>query len=221
MLKVKVISFHRKRSQARMYVNPLFDTKGFWDCYERSARRRVFRRVLDGENRIRAGTRLYHGTGNHDLVFEKGRQTFFGLDPVLAMWYTLEEAEKKESRGEVVQECSYVYEYEVVEPIPIDRYVDRIREHAPARGVYVHPQVALRGYNNYHALMGPFDPSIEITLMEKEGIRLVQKYFIHVPTLRKYTFYPRLVVFRSQHEIRFFLPGERYPLRNKMFLHGK
>lgn len=200
-----------------MYINPLFDRTGAYDAYEAAARRRVFRRVLDDSTRIRVGTRLFHGTWNPDLVFSPGRQSFFGLEPAIAMWYTLEEAERKESRGETPGEYSYVYAFEVVRPIPIDGYIDQIREHAPKNGVYVHPQVALRGYN---ALRGPFDPSIEVTLMEKEAIRLVQKYFIHIPTLKKYTFHPRLVVYTTGDEIRFFQPGERYPLRNKMLAYS-
>jgi hypothetical protein len=202
-------------------VNPLFALEGEWDIHEERARRYSFCHLLDDEMQIRPGTRLYHGTWNPDLVFTPGIQTFFGAEPVIAMWYTLEEAESKEAKGEVPSDYSYVYEFEVIEPIHVDRYIDRIREHPSKKETCVHPQVALHGYNNYHALKGPFDLSIEITLMEKSRLSFRKKYRIDTRLLRKYVSYHSLIVSKSADELSFFKPCEMYPRRNKLLTLGK
>lgn len=166
-------------------VNPLFALNSEWDLAQERVRSYVFEKVLS-KGCIREGTRVYHGsmTPNLDLSrLDSSRITFFGLEPVICMWYTLEESEKRGTLG-----VSYIYEYRVEEPIAIDRYIAEIKEH-PEQETCVHPQVALHGYDNYHALMGPFDLSIEVTLkhVDRSKLCLVKVYRVDTKMLSGYT----------------------------------
>jgi hypothetical protein len=168
------------------FVNPLFALNGEWEREESLIHQYASRHIGDT---IQPGTLLYHGTRNSELdfdSFEPSRATFFGVEPMIALWYTLEESERLSLCGK-----SYVYEFVVTEPIALDRYIYSLKEH-PGVETCVHPQVALHGYHNYHALMGPFDLSIEVTLTHTHlrKLSLRKRYGVDVERLSRLVSYP-------------------------------
>jgi hypothetical protein len=191
---------HRLSRHSPHYQNPLFGDA--WTEKEAEVKEYVYRNVIK-DGCIKKGTTLYHGTTSKELVLDDHRATFFGLEPMISLWYTLEEAEKKREirRG-------YVYKFRVTEPIRIERYIERIREH-PGEECCVHPQVVLRGYDNYNACMGPFDLSIEVTLLaeQRKSLKITRVYEVDLEELQKYVEYPvtrlRLVKDRNQIKIKF------------------
>ena len=151
------------------YTNPVLRPDA-WVEHEK----RVSRWTRGMQRVIPVDTVLWHGTTREEPVFHPSRVTFFGLEPMISVWYTLEEAEKKVYSGP-----AFVYQYRVIKPILLDRYIPTIAEH-PGVETCLHPQVVLHGYSNYNALMGPFDLSVELTLQDKdlECIQLEKRYLV-------------------------------------------
>ena len=192
---------HRLSHHTPLYQNPLYGDH--WGDKETEVKKYVYSKVLvDGC--IKKGTTLYHGTTNPSLSLESldpTRAMYFGLEPMISLWYTLEESERKKEIGK-----GYIYKYKTMEEIPIDRYIERIREH-PGEECCVHPQVVLRGYDNYHACMGPFDLSIEVTLLkeQREKIRLLRVYQVDVKNLQELIALPvrelRLIKYKDEMKV--------------------
>jgi hypothetical protein len=161
------------------YTNPLFHPDP-WKPFEQ----RVDQYTRGIQQTIPEGTILWHGTTREEPHFHPGRVSFFGLEPTISMWYTLEEAEKKQ------RAIGYVYQFRVDRPIALDRYIPTIAEH-PGVETCLHPQVVLHGYDNYHALMGPFDLSVELTLnRDLDSLRLEQRYVVDIKHLSELTAFP-------------------------------
>lgn len=163
------------------YTNPVLRPDA-WVDHEK----RVDRMTRGIQQVIPVDTVLWHGTTREEPVFHPGRITFFGLEPVISVWYTLEEAERTLHAGP-----AFVYQYRVVKPIPLDRYIPTIAEH-PGVETCLHPQVVLHGYFNYNALMGPFDLSVELTLQDRdlECIQLEKRYQVEPRELRSLAEFP-------------------------------
>jgi hypothetical protein len=175
---------HHLSRHCPSYTNPLF-SDDIWTEWEARAERHASR--LLKQNQLQPQLTLYHGTCNPHLSLDSlspERPTFFGLEPVISMWYTLEEAEKQSLDGDY----GYVYEFITTQPITISRYIPSIREH-PGCETCVHPQIALHGYHNYNALKGPFDLSIEVTLQqgERDGLVQIGRYAVELKHLRELT----------------------------------
>jgi|694.fasta_scaffold132688_1 hypothetical protein len=141
--------------------------------------------------RIPIGTKLYHGTRNANLDIQrlKDKITFLGLEPMISIWYTAEEY----GRGKF----GYVYEFEVVRPIPIDYIIPDLATNPKdvklcVKGaVCVHPQITFHNVDE----SGPKDLSVEVTLMLKKMInngylRLIQRFRTSIQNLKEMVDYP-------------------------------
>ena len=133
------------------------------------------------------GTKLYHGS-LEQLDFKamkKDRITFFGLDVVISLWYILELS------GEEVDTIGKLYEFIVVEPIPLrllEPFYSHPKEDIQCRKdpiACIHPQLAYHGDTDTSP---PYDLCIEITMNMKyfkDYIQLTQTY--EVDTMILYT----------------------------------
>jgi hypothetical protein len=142
--------------------------------------------------RIPIGTKLYHGTCNANLDIQrlKDKITFLGLEPIISIWYTAEEARRRDTFG-------YVYEFEVVRPIPIDYIIPDLETNPKGvkmcvkGAVCVHPQITFHDASE----SGPKDLSVEVTLMLKKMInegylKFVQRFRTSIENLREMVDYP-------------------------------
>lgn len=140
-----------------------------WLPYREKMIQYINKDILDSKQQLPKGTKLYHGTLNDDFKPEnlKDKITFTGLEPVISMWYTLEES--------LTQSKSlyfgYVYEFELIKPIHVDNIIkylsknpledDKCKKYGP---VCIHPQVTFHG----SCRNPPYDLSIELTLPLKQ-----------------------------------------------------
>ncbi len=136
---------------------------------------------------IPVGTILYHGSLDSELNFnslKKDRITFFGLDFIISIWYTLEMKRNYRYLKE-----GTLYEFKVVEPIPIhiihDLY-DHPREVSicnKEKLACIHPQIAFHGSTES---LPPYDLCIEVGMNMKyfsKNIELIKKHTIDTKIL--------------------------------------
>ena len=157
-------------------------------------RKRLIENIDNFENVIPVGTKLYHGTSNSDLKVEdlEDYMTFLGLEPIISIWYTAEEIGNYEK-----QKFGYIYEFQVVKPIPVNKLIKYISLNPKGcnictdGGVCVHPQITIHS----NQFVGPFDLSVEVTLMLKKMIQdgymnLFNKYRTSIVNLENMEDYP-------------------------------
>ena len=133
------------------------------------------------------GTRLYHGS-LEELDFKamkRDRITFFGLDVVISLWYILELS------GDDVDTIGKLYEFSVVEPIPLmllEEFYSHPKSDIQCRKdpiACIHPQLAYHGDVDTYP---PYDLCIEITMNMKyfkDCIQLTQTYEVDTSILYK------------------------------------
>jgi hypothetical protein len=157
-------------------------------------------KLLGDDNAIPVGIKLYHGTINPNLDINslRNRMTFLGLEPIISVWYTAEESDYKgivdPSRR---SNFGYVYEFEVLKPIPADKVIKYISLNPKGEdickngGVCIHPQITFHNYMEE----GPLDFSIEVTLMLKKMINegylnLTKRYRTNFLNLKNMLYQP-------------------------------
>ena len=172
-----------------------FESKDDEDVYEWiSHREKMIKNIDKFRDVMPLGTKLYHGTSNSDLKIEnlENHMTFLGLEPLISIWYTAEEIGDYEN-----QKFGYVYEFEVIKPITVNKLIKYISFNPKGcdictnGGVCVHPQITMHTRN----LVGPFDFSVEVTLMLKKMIEdgylsLTNKYRTSIVNLYNMENYP-------------------------------
>ena len=138
-------------------------------------------------NFITVGTKLYHGSLQHDLNFNdlknKDQITFFGLDVVISLWYILEinTFRNKMRNGKL-------YEFVVVKDIPFNLLCE-LTDNPKDYNIYkksaiscIHPQIAFHGDTESSP---PYDLCIELAMNMKyfkDYIKLKQTYIVD-PTI--------------------------------------
>jgi hypothetical protein len=115
------------------------------------------------------------------------------------MWFTGEEGDD-DTIGNKIQDYGYVYEFEVVKPIKVDKIINFITQHPTKNlgssickiygNVCAHPQITLR-----YPSQRVYDLSIEITLPLKkflnEGyIKLIKRYRTNLKNLEEFNTVP-------------------------------
>lgn len=143
---------------------------------------------------IPVGTKLYHGTSNSNLKIKdlKDYMTFLGLEPLISIWYTAEEIGCYKD-----QKFGYIYEFQVVKSIPVNKLIKYISLNPKGchictnGGVCVHPQITMHTRD----LVGPFDFSVEVTLILKKMVKdgylsLTNKYRTSTVNLHNMRDYP-------------------------------
>ena len=132
---------------------------------------------------ITVGTKLYHGSLQHDLNFNdlnnKDRITFFGLDVVISLWYILE---INTFRNKMIN--GKLYEFDVVKDIPFNLLCE-LTNNPKDYNIYkksaiscIHPQVAFHGDTDSGP---PYDLCIELAMNVeyfKDYIKLKQTYIV-------------------------------------------
>jgi hypothetical protein len=139
------------------------------------------------EGVIPIGTILYHGSLESDLNFnalKKDRITFFGLDFIISIWYTLELQRSYRNLKE-----GTLYEFKVIEPIPV-HIIRELYDHPKSISICtkqkmacIHPQIAYHGSTEAPS---PYDLCIEITMNMKhfsKYIQLIKKHTIDTKQL--------------------------------------
>jgi hypothetical protein len=166
-----------------------------WIPYREKLMKYIHNDVLDSKQQLPLKTKLYHGSKSPDLINNlKDYTTFLGLEPVISMWYTLEESVGFRGHNNTF---SYVYEFEVIKPLPVNHIIQFLsnnpnsdkncKNYGP---VCLHPQVTFHGIEH-----PPFDLSIEVTLPLKklidEGyIKLNKSYRTILANLEDFSNYP-------------------------------
>jgi hypothetical protein len=179
-----------------------------WAILENKIKNFVEKNVITKDGYLKKGLKFYHSTLNSDLnfeEFEKHKMTFFGLDIVISLWYIMEMAESQKKYEEIVEgknpgelpDYGYLYEFELVKPLKVDKYIESINNHPGSDrdcylklGVCVHPQITFHGKNREN--QGPFDMSIEVTLghTSLSYLGLLKRYKVSVENLNKFKSYP-------------------------------
>ena len=134
-------------------------------------------------NCITVGSKLYHGSLQHDLNFNdlknKEQITFFGLDVVISLWYILEmnTFRNKMCNGKL-------YEFVVVKEIPFNLLCE-LTDNPKDCNIYkksaiscIHPQIAFHGDTESDP---PYDLCIELAMNMKyfkDHIKLKQTYIV-------------------------------------------
>lgn len=128
---------------------------------------------------ITVGTKLYHGSLQHNLNFNdlknKDRITFFGLDVVISLWYILEMNALCNGK---------LYEFVVVKDIPFNLLCE-LTDNPKDYNIYkksaiscIHPQVAFHGDTDSGP---PYDLCVELAMNVeyfKDYIKLKQTYIV-------------------------------------------
>lgn len=153
--------------------------------------------ILGGDNSIPIGVKLYHGTMNPNLDINSlgNYMTFLGLEPMISVWYTSEEAGSKSKYDDA--KFGYIYEFDVIKPIPADKVIKYISLNPKGcdictnGGVCIHPQITFHNFKE----QGPLDLSIEVTLMLKKMVdngylKLNRRYRTSISNLKNMLYYP-------------------------------
>ena len=122
--------------------------------------------VVDSSGSIPIGTKLYHGSLDHDLTFSKDRITFFGIDVVISLWYILELNTKSWGGYKIGK----LYEFVVSRPIPVT-IINKLKDNPSENRIClqkttacIHPQVSIHDASSSVFDSSPKDLCIELTL---------------------------------------------------------
>lgn len=160
--------------------------------------------LLGDDNSIPVGTKLYHGSKNPNFNIDSlgNYMTFLGLEPIISIWYTAEEANisryvEDDPYAKPASEYGYVYELEVMKPINADKVIKYISlnpkgcDICTKGGVCIHPQITFHNAREE----GPLDLSIEVTLFLKKMVddgylKLNRRYKTSLRNLQDMLYYP-------------------------------
>ena len=140
--------------------------------------------ILDNQGNLPAGTVLYHGSLDPDLRFTENRNTFFGIDSFISIWYTLELRDKLWFPKR--QKVGYLYEFELTKSLNQVVFLQKLVDH-PGFGHWstdppkIHPQVVYHGVPS-----DAYELGVEVTINLKQhpgAIRLRQKYTVDLEML--------------------------------------
>lgn len=143
---------------------------------------------------IPKGTILYHASNDENIEFTKDRQTYFGFDIIISLWFLVELLTEESSYG-------IIHQFEVVNDIPV-YILEDITNHPKGNNICkrkdiacIHPQYAYHGDPpyNFRELSSEltmnltddfFKNSIKRSIHPKLNVPI--KYLVDVDQLRYY-----------------------------------
>jgi hypothetical protein len=144
----------------------------------------ISKEIIDSNNCIPVGTKLYHGSLDHNLTFSKDMITFFGIDVIISLWYILELSDMSWSS----RKLGKLYEFVVTKPIPVILIKELTSNPKETGRCYrekiacIHPQITLHDKRaSMFTTPVPKDLSIEVTFNMKyfkENISLKKTYLV-------------------------------------------
>ena len=149
----------------------------------------ISKKIIDSNNCIPVGTKLYHGSLDHNLSFSKDIITFFGIDVIISLWYILE---LKDNSWWSSPKLGKLYEFVVTKPIPVILIKELTNNPKESRICYreniacIHPQITF--HNKDDISTPPKDLCIEVTFNMKyfkENISLKKTYLVDPSILSK------------------------------------
>lgn len=142
----------------------------------------ISKEIIDSNNCIPVGTKLYHGSLDHNLSFSKDMITFFGIDVIISLWYILELKDKSWSSPKLGK----LYEFVVTKPIPVILIKELTSNPKETKRCYrekiacIHPQISIHDKDSMFTSV-PNDLCIEVTFNMKyfkDSISLKKTYLV-------------------------------------------